>query len=154
MRPARHQGVLSSYMKSDGTLAELLYRPGGGAAHPPSEELLKDHSYYIKMAGREVFKAACSRWPTPATRVATRRPLRRDLDLLIPHQANIRIIEATAKHAEVRWTRLRQRGPVRQHLGGLDRHRLGRGGEDRAAPAGDDRHVRRLRAGFTWRAWS
>ena len=57
-KSAGKRGILSSYMKSDGTLAELLYRPGGGAAHPPDPALLTDHSYFIQMAGREVFKAA------------------------------------------------------------------------------------------------
>src|SRR5437870_314423 len=94
------RGILGSYMKSDGALAQLLYRPGGGAAHPPDAALLTDHSYYIQMAGREVFKAAvlsmadaCEKAPERAGRSAS------DIDLLIPHQANIRIIEATAKHA-------------------------------------------------------
>jgi len=96
------RGILSSFMKSDGTLAELLYRPGGGAAHPPDEALLKDHSYYIKMAGREVFKAAVLSMADACATVLTRAGLgAADIDLLIPHQANIRIIEATAKHAGV-----------------------------------------------------
>jgi len=95
-----HRGILSSYMKSDGTLAELLYRPGGGASHPPSEELLKDHSYFIKMAGREVFKAAVLSMADACDHALTKAGLTADdVDLLIPHQANIRIIEATAKHA-------------------------------------------------------
>ncbi len=101
-RSAGERGILSSYLKSDGTLAELLYRPGGGAAHPPSEELLKDHSYYIKMAGREVFKAAVLSMADACDHALQRAGLTPgDIDLLIPHQANIRIIEATAKHAEV-----------------------------------------------------
>src|SRR6058998_3475426 len=94
------RGILSSYMKSDGTLAELLYRPGGGATHPPSPELLQDHSYYIKMAGREVFKAAVLSMADACDQALQRAGLTAaDVDLLIPHQANIRIIEATAKHA-------------------------------------------------------
>ncbi len=96
------RGILSSYMKSDGTLAELLYRPGGGATHPPSPELLTDHSYYIKMAGREVFKAAVLSMADACDQALQRAGLTAaDIDLLIPHQANIRIIEATAKHAGV-----------------------------------------------------
>ena len=96
------RGILSSFMKSDGTLAELLYRPGGGATHPPDEALLRDHSYYIKMAGREVFKAAVLSMADACGTVLTRAGLSAaDIDLLIPHQANIRIIEATAKHAGV-----------------------------------------------------
>ncbi|HEY3278930.1 MAG TPA: beta-ketoacyl-ACP synthase III [Gemmatimonadales bacterium] len=96
------RGILSSYLKSDGTLAELLYRPGGGASHPPSETLLKDHSYYIKMAGREVFKAAVLSMADACDHALQRAGLAAgDVDLLIPHQANIRIIEATAKHAGI-----------------------------------------------------
>jgi 3-oxoacyl-[acyl-carrier-protein] synthase-3 len=94
------RGILSSYMKSDGTLAELLYRPGGGAIHPPDAELLTDHSYYIHMAGREVFKAAVLSMADACDQALQRAGLTgADLDLMIPHQANIRIIEATAKHA-------------------------------------------------------
>jgi 3-oxoacyl-[acyl-carrier-protein] synthase-3 len=96
------RGILSTYLKSDGTLAELLYRPGGGATHPPSEELLKDHSYFIKMAGREVFKAAVLSMADACDQALERAGLKAgDIDLLIPHQANIRIIEATAKHAGI-----------------------------------------------------
>jgi 3-oxoacyl-[acyl-carrier-protein] synthase-3 len=99
-RSANGRGILASYLKSDGTLAELLYRPGGGASHPPSEELLKDHSYYIKMAGREVFKAAVLSMADACDQALQRAGLTAgEIDLLIPHQANIRIIEATAKHA-------------------------------------------------------
>jgi 3-oxoacyl-[acyl-carrier-protein] synthase-3 len=94
------RGILSSYMKSDGRLAELLYRPGGGATHPPDEALLQDHSYYIKMAGREVFKAAVLSMADACDEALGRAGLTGgDIDLMIPHQANIRIIEATAKHA-------------------------------------------------------
>jgi len=94
------RGILSGYLKTDGTLAELLYRPGGGATHPPSDELLKDHSYFIKMAGREVFKAAVLSMADACDHALQRAGLDASaIDLLIPHQANIRIIEATAKHA-------------------------------------------------------
>jgi 3-oxoacyl-[acyl-carrier-protein] synthase-3 len=96
------RGILSSYMKSDGTLAELLYRPGGGAVHPPDAALLSDHSYYIQMAGREVFKAAVLSMADACDQALQRAGLTgADIDLMIPHQANIRIIEATAKHADM-----------------------------------------------------
>ena len=101
-RSTNDRGILSSYMKSDGTLAELLYRPGGGAAHPPSDEMLRDHSYYLKMAGREVFKAAVLSMADACDQALRRAGLTGDdIDLLIPHQANIRIIEATAKQASL-----------------------------------------------------
>jgi 3-oxoacyl-[acyl-carrier-protein] synthase-3 len=96
------RGILSSYMKSDGTLAELLYRPGGGAVHPRDAALLTDHSYFIHMAGREVFKAAVLSMADACDQALQRAGLTgADIDLMIPHQANIRIIEATAKHADM-----------------------------------------------------
>jgi len=96
------RGILSSYMKSDGTLADLLYRPGGGAVHPPDAALLTDHSYFIQMAGREVFKAAVLSMADACDQALQRAGLTgADIDLMIPHQANIRIIEATAKHARM-----------------------------------------------------
>ncbi len=96
------RGVLSSYLKSDGDLANLLYRPGGGASHPPSAAMLEDRSYYLKMAGREVFKAAVRAMADAAACALERAGLTgAQVDLLIPHQANIRIIEATANHANI-----------------------------------------------------
>jgi 3-oxoacyl-[acyl-carrier-protein] synthase III len=96
------RGILSKYLKSDGTLGELLYRPGGGGIHPPDEQLLVDRSYYIKMAGREVFKSAVLSMADACDQALKRAGLTgEDVDVLIPHQANIRIIEATAKHAGI-----------------------------------------------------
>ena len=96
------RGFLSGYMKSDGTLAELLYRPGGGAIHPPDEQMLKDRSYFIKMAGREVFKSAVRSMADAADRSLQQAGVTGEqVDLLVPHQANIRIIEATASHAHI-----------------------------------------------------
>ncbi len=97
-KPGR--GILSSYLKTDGTLADLLIRPGGGGIHPPDQALLEDHSYFIRMAGREVFKSAVLSMADACDQALQRAGLTGgDVDLLIPHQANIRIIEATAKHA-------------------------------------------------------
>ncbi|MEK7667904.1 MAG: beta-ketoacyl-ACP synthase III [Gemmatimonadota bacterium] len=96
------RGILAGHLKSDGTLAELLYRPGGGTIHPPDEQLLKDRSYFVKMAGREVFKAAVRSMADAADHALEQAGITGDqVDLLIPHQANIRIIEATADHAHI-----------------------------------------------------
>ena len=95
-------GILSTYMKSDGTLAELLYRPGGGTALPPGPRLMDERAFYIKMAGREVFKSAVRSMADAADHALQRAGISgSDIDLMIPHQANIRIIEATAKHAGI-----------------------------------------------------
>ena len=94
------RGILSIFLKSDGKLAPLLYRPGGGAADPISERVVCERSHYMKMAGREVFKAAVLTMAEACDEALRRADVSADeVDLLIPHQANIRIIEATAKHA-------------------------------------------------------
>jgi 3-oxoacyl-[acyl-carrier-protein] synthase-3 len=96
------KGILSTYIKSDGTLADLLYRPSGGAAIPYTQAVLDDRSHYVKMAGREVFKHAVRSMSDATDRALDGAKLTgSDIDLLIPHQANMRIIEATAKHANV-----------------------------------------------------
>jgi 3-oxoacyl-[acyl-carrier-protein] synthase-3 len=96
------RGILSTFMRSDGTLAELLYRPAGGATIPMSAAVLADRTHFVKMAGREVFKAAVRSMSEAADRALDGAKLTgADVDLLIPHQANIRIIEATAKHANI-----------------------------------------------------
>lgn len=103
LKRSRHgKGILSTFMRSDGTLAELLYRPTGGAAHPFDEQVLHDRSFYVKMEGREVFKHAVRSMSEAADRALDGAKLTgADIDVMIPHQANIRIIEATAKHAGI-----------------------------------------------------
>jgi 3-oxoacyl-[acyl-carrier-protein] synthase-3 len=94
------RGILSTFLKSDGRLAHLLYRPGGGSADPISEKVVCDRSHYMKMAGREVFKAAVLAMAEACDEALRRAGVSaQEIDLLIPHQANLRIIEATAKHA-------------------------------------------------------
>src|SRR5215212_650911 len=96
------KGILSSYMRSDGKLADLLYRPNGGATTPITAAILEKRSHLVKMAGREVFKHAVRSMADAADRALDGAKLTgTDIDLLIPHQANVRIIEATAKHAGI-----------------------------------------------------
>jgi 3-oxoacyl-[acyl-carrier-protein] synthase-3 len=95
-------GILSTFMRSDGCLADLLYRPHGGAAHPMTKEIVENRSHLVRMAGREVFKHAVREMSEAADRALDSAKLRgADIDLLVPHQANKRIIEATAKHAGI-----------------------------------------------------
>ena len=101
-RSKHHKGILSSYVRSDGTLGELLCRPGGGASTPFSADVLTARSQYIRMNGREVFKHAVRSMSDAATRALDAAKVTgADIDLMIPHQANVRIIEATAKHASI-----------------------------------------------------
>lgn len=96
------RGILSTFIRSDGKLAPLLFRPGGGSCDPISDKVVRERSHFIKMAGREVFKAAVLAMSQACDEALSRAGVTSDqIDLLIPHQANIRIIEATAKHAGV-----------------------------------------------------
>lgn len=96
------RGVLSSFMRSDGALAELLWRPAGGGVTPFSPETFAQRQHYVHMSGREVFKHAVRSMAEATDRALdAARLTAADVDLLIPHQANVRIIEATAKHAGI-----------------------------------------------------
>jgi 3-oxoacyl-[acyl-carrier-protein] synthase III len=94
------RGILSSHMRSDGNLAQLLYRPAGGTVEPLSQSVLDCGRHYVHMEGREIFKNAVRLMAEScdfALHQAGMTP--GDIDLVVPHQANIRIIEATAKYA-------------------------------------------------------
>ncbi|MBI4519714.1 MAG: ketoacyl-ACP synthase III [Gemmatimonadetes bacterium] len=99
-RSANSRGILSSYLRSDGRLGDLLYRPAGGVKIPLDHKVLDEKGHLMKMEGREVFKAAVRSMAEACDVALQRAGLRaEDIDLLIPHQANMRIIEATAKYA-------------------------------------------------------
>jgi 3-oxoacyl-[acyl-carrier-protein] synthase-3 len=94
--------VVSSFIRSDGTLAELLWRPAGGVRIPMDSTVLDDKSHLVKMAGREVFKSAVRSMAEAADQALMRAGLTGpDIDLLIPHQANMRIIDATARYCGI-----------------------------------------------------
>lgn len=96
------RGILSTFIKSDGNLASLLYIPGGGTAEPISEKVLRERSHYMKMAGREVFKHAVLTMAEACDEAIRRAGVTpEEIDLLVPHQANIRIIDATARHGGI-----------------------------------------------------
>jgi len=91
-------GVLSTHLHSDGSYYELLYQPGFGSVHPPSEEGLKNRIPYLSMQGNEVFKVAVRSLYNVAVECLEANNMSvADLDLFIPHQANIRILDAAAK---------------------------------------------------------
>jgi len=95
-------GILSSFHRSDGNLGNLLYRPAGGAAIPMSPDVLDRKDHLLKMSGREVFKNAVRSMAEASDQALQRAGMTgEDIDLLIPHQANMRIISATAKYAGI-----------------------------------------------------
>ncbi len=96
------RGIVSSFHRSDGHLADLLYRPGGGASVPMDEGVLARGDHLLKMSGREIFKNAVRSMAEACSHVLDSAGITgEEVDLMIPHQANIRIIEATAKYADI-----------------------------------------------------
>jgi 3-oxoacyl-[acyl-carrier-protein] synthase III len=91
-------GLHSSYLGVDGSLADFLSIPAGGSQQPASETTIKEHLHCIHMSGRETFKVAVSTMVRAAKEALKRADMTvADLDCIIPHQANARIVEAVAK---------------------------------------------------------
>jgi len=91
------RGIVSTHIRSDGALWELLHMPGGGSINPPSKESIKKRQHYFKMKGNETFKVAVRTLENLVERTLEENKLKASqLSLLIPHQANLRIIQATA----------------------------------------------------------
>ena len=96
------RGLIDFDLYSDGHFWELLYMPGGGSRHPASRETVEARMHYAKMKGAEVFKVAVRMFSECTARILERNGLTaKDVDLFIPHQANLRIIEAAAKRVDL-----------------------------------------------------
>jgi 3-oxoacyl-[acyl-carrier-protein] synthase-3 len=91
-------GVLSTHLYADGSQMELLYQPGFGTRMVPTAEALARGDHFLKMQGNEVFKVAV-RSMAEVARIAldANGMTVEEVDLFIPHQANVRILDATAK---------------------------------------------------------
>ncbi|WP_240702872.1 beta-ketoacyl-ACP synthase III [Thermodesulfobacterium sp. TA1] len=88
------RGLIDFILGADGSQWPLLTLKGGGSAFPPFDERLPKEEYYIKMQGREVFKFATRIMERLALELLERNGFsKEDLKLLVPHQANLRIIE-------------------------------------------------------------
>lgn len=96
------RGIIKTFIKSDGHLTDLLYMPGGGSRKPATHETIDQKLHFIKMEGPEVFKAAVKAMGDAAVEILKKSGIKSSqLALLIPHQANIRIIQATAKRIKL-----------------------------------------------------
>lgn len=91
------RGIISMSINSDGSMWELLYLPGGGSRYPASKDSVDGRLHYIKMKGNETFKFAVRTLEDLVVKILKENKLKpSQLSLLIPHQANLRIIQATA----------------------------------------------------------
>ena len=91
-------GIQATYLGSDGSQADVLKIPAGGSRIPPSEESVKTGLHFLKMQGSEVFKVAVRTMEEAVREVLKRGGLTPDdVDCLIPHQANLRILQAVGE---------------------------------------------------------
>ncbi len=91
-------GILSANIFSDGSKSELLYAPGGGSSGRFTPELVAEKKYTLAMVGNSTFKVAVKMMADAATKAMKENNVTpADIKLVIPHQANLRIISAVAK---------------------------------------------------------
>jgi 3-oxoacyl-[acyl-carrier-protein] synthase-3 len=91
-------GVLSAVLRSDGSGGDLLSVPAGGSAKPASTQTVLDGQHYIHMNGNEVFRFATRVMATASKEAIDKAGLEiDDINLIVPHQANLRIIQAAAR---------------------------------------------------------
>jgi 3-oxoacyl-[acyl-carrier-protein] synthase-3 len=92
------RGIIDADLYSDGQYADLLHMPAGGSRNPATHETVEGRGHYAKMKGSEVFKVAVRMFEDSTVQLLGRHGFTaKDVDLFIPHQANLRIIEAATK---------------------------------------------------------
>ncbi|HKW95524.1 MAG TPA: beta-ketoacyl-ACP synthase III [Methylomirabilota bacterium] len=103
LRPSTDEsGIIDTDLYSDGRYAELLWQPAGGSLRPATHETVDQRLHFAKMKGNEVFKVAVRMFGDCAERILKNNGFTAaDLDLFVPHQANLRIIEAAVKRLKV-----------------------------------------------------
>lgn len=91
-------GVLDFILRSDGSGRQYLIQPAGGSALPPSHDTINERLHYVKQEGKAVFKFAVTNMAEVSAEIMEKNNLSsEDVDWLVPHQANLRIIDATAE---------------------------------------------------------
>ncbi len=98
----KEAGVLGSILRADGSNVNLLYMPGGGSSCPATHASIEEHKHFLKMNGKEVFKIAVREMEQAIRDLLEKHHLTAaQVGLVVPHQANIRIIEALAQRLEL-----------------------------------------------------
>jgi len=96
-------GLIDYVHEIDGSGADFLYMPGGGSLNPSTKETVEKKMHYVHQDGQQVFKFAVRKQTEACGKLLERNGLKgSDIDVFIPHQANLRIINATADRLELR----------------------------------------------------
>jgi 3-oxoacyl-[acyl-carrier-protein] synthase III len=103
LRPSGDEsGIIDVDLYSDGRYGDLLIQPAGGSRHPASHETVERRQHYVKMKGNEVFKVAVRMFEECAQKILEKNGYTpEDIDVFVPHQANLRIIEAAVKRLKL-----------------------------------------------------
>lgn len=102
LAPVKTGGILASYLGSNGALSELLMIPAGGSRKPASQQTLDERQHFLKMRGNEVFKLAVKIMSDAGCKALKKCKLDvEDIDCFIPHQANMRILDAVARKMKI-----------------------------------------------------
>lgn len=97
------EGFIDFIHEVDGSGGQFLYMPGGGSLHPTSKETIEKKMHYVHQDGQQVFKFAVRKQTELCQKLLERNGLKgTDIDVFIPHQANLRIINATAERVGLR----------------------------------------------------
>jgi 3-oxoacyl-[acyl-carrier-protein] synthase-3 len=97
------EGLIDFIHEVDGSGGQFLYMPGGGSLHPTSKETIEKKMHFVHQDGQQVFKFAVRKQTELCLRLLDRNGLKgSDIDVFIPHQANLRIINATAERLGLR----------------------------------------------------
>ena len=98
----KKKGIIDVVIGSDGRLGDILYMPGGGSRIPASKESIRDGQHFIKMNGNEVFKVAVKTMERISIEILRKNNIDpEEVSIMVPHQANIRIIQAVAKRLKM-----------------------------------------------------
>jgi 3-oxoacyl-[acyl-carrier-protein] synthase-3 len=90
-------GLQDFILRSDGSGRQFLIQPAGGSAMPPSQETIDNRMHYVKQEGKQVYKFAVTNMAEVSAEIMEKNKLTSDdVAWLVPHQANLRIIDATA----------------------------------------------------------
>jgi 3-oxoacyl-[acyl-carrier-protein] synthase-3 len=96
-------GLIDFIHEIDGSGAQFLYMPGGGSLNPSTKETVEKKMHYVHQDGQQVFKFAVRKQTELCSKLLERNGLKgSDIDVFIPHQANLRIINATAERLDLR----------------------------------------------------
>ncbi|MGB9677550.1 MAG: beta-ketoacyl-ACP synthase III [Candidatus Ratteibacteria bacterium] len=99
---SEEEGIIDSFLSSNGNYGDLLYTSGGGSINPSSFKTIEERENFMKMEGSTLFKIAILSMSEAVVKIFERNNLKKeDISIVIPHQANLRIIQGVSKNLNI-----------------------------------------------------